>query len=397
MMNFLFISPDFPLTYNKFCASLMALGWNVFGIGSTPFHKLDPKLKELTEYVYIQNLNNYTDVFAAAKHLINKHGQMSGLESNNEHWLEQDAMLRSDLDIEGIKPQALEFYKYKSKMKIEFNEGKIATVPYVVTRSYKDAEVFVQEQGYPIFAKPNKGVGAKSTRKITNEIELHNMFAIPLAEDYIFEVYIEGNLYSYDGLTDKCGNLVFEAAHFFETPIDTLKSTGGECIYHTLRTIPEKLVAAGRAAVQAFDLKARFFHIEFFELAKPIKGVGEAGDFVGIEVNMRPAGGLTPEMMNAAKGINVYELWAECIHKESVPACKTSNDFYCTNVGRHSRKQYKYSSEQLHEKFPGSLVFFGHTSDDENPFGNDEVVGKFSTMEECKEFSIIVTQHNDQI
>lgn len=392
MMNFLFISPDFPLIYNKFCASLIDLGWNVFGIGGTLFQNLDPKLKELTEYVHVQNLNNYTDVFNAAKYLINKYGQMSGLESNNEHWLEQDAMLRSDFDIEGIRPQALEFYKYKSKMKIRFAAAEIATVPYVITRSYKDVEAFVKEHGYPIFAKPNKGVGAKSTCKITSEIELHNMFFNPLTEDYIFEVYIEGNLYSYDGLTDKCGNLVFEAAHFFETPIDTLKSTGGECIYHTLRTIPEKLAIAGRAAVKSFDLKARFFHIEFFELTKPIKNVGKAGDFIGVEVNMRPAGGLTPEMMNVAKGIDVYKLWAECIHEKNVPACKTSKDFYCTNIGRHSRKQYKYSAEQLHEKFPDNLVFLGHTSDEENPFGNDEVIGKFSTMEECKEFSTIATQ-----
>jgi len=389
-MNFLVLSPNFPPNFYKFCTSLQSLGWNVFGIGDAPADSLVCELSVLVEYVHVQNLGDYNAVLDAAKYLTGKFGQMSGLESNNEYWLEQDACLRRDLGIEGIKPDALEFYKYKSKMKTKFVAAKIATVPFVVTQDFCQAEAFAKEYGYPVFAKPNKGVGADSTCKMANEAELRDLFSKPLTKDYIFEVFIEGNLYSYDGLTDKRGKLVFEAAHYFETPIDKLKSTGGECVYHTLRTIPPKLAAVGSAAVQAFDLKARFFHIEFFELAKPIKDVGSVGDFVGVEVNMRPGGGFTPEMINAAKGIDVYELWAECMTAESVSASHTSDQYYCTNVCRHDRKQYKYSLEQICEMFPNQIVLSGHTCDEENPFGNFEIVGKFKTRKECRKFSDIV-------
>jgi biotin carboxylase len=391
-MNFLFFSPNFPPTFYKFCANLKSLTWNVFGIGDSPAANLRPELQHLTEYVRVQDLNNYDQVLNAAGYLTGKYGQMSGLESNNEYWLEQDACLRRDLDIQGIKPEALEFYKYKSKMKTKFTAAGIATVPCIVTRTFPDAETFAGKYGYPIFAKPDKGVGADSVCKITNESDLHALFSKPLTKDYIFEVFIKGNLYSYDGLTDKCGNLVFEASHYFETPIDKLKSTGEECIYHTLRVIPPKLAVAGRAAVKGFDLKARFFHIEFFELTEQIKDVGTVGDFVGVEVNMRPGGGFTPEMMNAAKDIDVHKLWAECMTAESVPACRTSNQCYCTNVCRHDRKQYKYSLDQIREKFGDKIVLSGHTCDEENPFGNFEIVGKFETLAECSEFSEMVRE-----
>ena len=51
MKNFVFISPNFPTNYWKFCAELKRNGMNVLGIGDCPYDQLMPELKaSLNEY-----------------------------------------------------------------------------------------------------------------------------------------------------------------------------------------------------------------------------------------------------------------------------------------------------------------------------------------------------------
>ena len=46
MKNFIFISPNFPLTYWKFCRELKNNGMRVLGIGDCPYYELMPELKD---------------------------------------------------------------------------------------------------------------------------------------------------------------------------------------------------------------------------------------------------------------------------------------------------------------------------------------------------------------
>ena len=53
-MNFVFVSPNFPLNYYHFVVALKKDGVNVLGIGDTPYDNLMEELKEaLTEYYFV--------------------------------------------------------------------------------------------------------------------------------------------------------------------------------------------------------------------------------------------------------------------------------------------------------------------------------------------------------
>ena len=80
--------------------------------------------------------------------------------------------------------------------------------------------------------------------------------------------------------------------------------------YWVLPEVPAQLKERGRATLKAFGVKSRFVHFEFFRLTKARKGLGEVGDFVGLETNMRPAGGYTPDMMNFAHSTDVAHTYA---------------------------------------------------------------------------------------
>ena len=66
MKNFIFISPNFPANYWKFCRELKNNGFNVLGIGDCPYYNLSVELKtSLNEYYKVGSLENYDEVFRA--------------------------------------------------------------------------------------------------------------------------------------------------------------------------------------------------------------------------------------------------------------------------------------------------------------------------------------------
>ncbi len=77
-----------------------------------------------------------------------------------------------------------------------------------------------------------------------------------------------------------------------------------EKLYETaISTLEPTLEKIGRECLKAFDVRERFFHIEFFQTA--------VDQYVSLEVNMRPPGGYTTDMFNYACDIDIYRTWAD--------------------------------------------------------------------------------------
>ena len=126
-MNFIFISPNFPTNYWKFCKELKNNGANVFGIGDQSYDDLSWELKDaLTEYYKVNTLENYDEVYRAVAFFTFKYGRIGWIESNNEYWLERDAMLRTDFNItSGFQNKDMQRIKFKSGMKAYYEKAGI--------------------------------------------------------------------------------------------------------------------------------------------------------------------------------------------------------------------------------------------------------------------------------
>ena len=125
-MNFVFISPQFPQTFWNFCDRLKKNGVNVLGIGDTPYDNLSQNVKDsLTEYYWLPSLENYNDVFRAVAFFSFKYGKIDWVESNNEYWLELDAHIRTDFNINtGVKSDRIKGFKSKALMKKQYEKIK---------------------------------------------------------------------------------------------------------------------------------------------------------------------------------------------------------------------------------------------------------------------------------
>ena len=347
-MNFIFLSPYFPNNFYNFCVELKNAGVNVLGIGDTPYQELRRELKEsLTEYYRVDNMEDYSQLIKAGGYFTHKYGKIDRIESHNEHWLETDARLRTDFNVAGLKIDEIESMKYKSKMKEVFNQAGLNTARGKVMNNLAEAEAFTAEVGYPVVVKPDNGVGAADTYKIENHGELVEFFNKKLELDYIMEEYIQGKIHTFDGLTDKDGNIVFSSSMVYKGGIMETVNEGLDMYYYIPRQLPEDIVEAGMKTAEAFDLQERFFHFEYFKM--------DDGRIVALEVNVRPPGGLTLDMFNYANDINIYKAYAELVAQGSFNE-DISRKYNCFYVGRKNFINYKHNLEDILNNYGDYIV-----------------------------------------
>lgn len=356
-MNFVFISPNFPETYWNFCDRLKRGGANVLGIGDAPYDDLDDRLKlSLTEYYRVYTLESYDQVFRAVAYFSFKYGKIDWLESNNEYWLEQDARLRTDFNITtGVNASDIGKFKSKAEMKKYYALGNIPTARQQKSVDLDSAREFVARVGYPIVVKPEIGVGAAETFKVCDEQELEHFFANFPSIPYVMEEFIFGDIYSYDAIVDSHSEPLFESSAKFPPSVMDVVNRQLDLSYYVLADVPEALRRLGRTTVKAFGVCSRFVHFEFFRLSVAKPGLGEVGDFVGLEVNMRPAGGYTPDMMNFAHSTDVYSIWADMVLHDKRLLAESGDDHLCVYYARRDFRNYLHSHEQVLARY-GSVM-----------------------------------------
>ena len=351
MQNFIFISPNFPTNYWQFCRELKNNGLNVLGIGDQPYEELKPELKaSLNEYYKVNSLENYDEVYRAVAFFTFKYGRIDWLESNNEYWLERDAMVD---DLAGCK-------------------------------------AFVEQVGYPVVVKPDNGVGASDTHRLSSDKELEAFLAYKEKEHpdvaYIMEEFVRAEVNSYDAIIDAHGNPIFEAGNVSPVSIMDIVNNDDNSIYYIIKDLPEDTRAAGRAAVKSFGVKSRFVHFEFFRMTEDQSSMGKKGQIVALEVNMRPCGGFTPDMIDFARSTNVYKIWADMIAFGGTDM-PVGEHYYCAFAGRRDGKSFVYSHEQLMQKYQDNMRMVDRIPEAlSGAMGNQMYVATFSTRDEMEKF-----------
>lgn len=347
-MNYLVISPYYPENFQQFTLELAKKGITVLGIGQEPYEQLGPDLQgALTEYFRVNNLEDLDEVKRAAAFLFYKHGPIDRVESHNEHWLETDAALRTQFDIFGVKSHHLKKTKLKSEMKKYFQKAGVPVAPGQVVKSEKDIAKAVKKIGFPMIAKPDNGVGASGTFKLTEKADLETFKeAWDGNTVYFFEKFVNSStITTYDGLIDHDGNVVFETSlTYVHTPLELMLS-GKDNAYYIEKEVDPKLAEYGKAIVKTFGMKERFFHIEFFK---------EGDDYIAIEYNNRMAGGFTVEAYNYAHSIDLFRDYANVVTGDTVEERKFEPQ-YCLVATRRDTTDYVHSADDIHQRFAGKI------------------------------------------
>ena len=388
-MNFVFISPNFPEAYRWFCIRLKENGVNVLGVGDCPYEGLHPDLKRaLTEYYRVDSLENYDQVLRAVGYFTGQYGKIDWVESNNEYGLELDAQLRTDFNITtGLKSHEIEKYTSKFAMKEYYRKAGIPCARCCPVTTLDDALAFTHEVGYPVIVKPDNGVGAIATWKLQSDEDTVAFFNELPPVPYLMEEYVTGVVTTYDGVCDSRGEVLFAASHITRNSIMDMVNEGVPTYYYVDKEVPADVEAAGKATLKAFGASSRFFHLEFVRLTEGKEGLGKRGDIVALEVNMRPAGGFTPDMLNFSQSADVYQIWADMVAFDELRHTYDGPHTYCIYAGRRDENHYRLSLPQLQERCGSHAKLFTRMPDAlAGTMGNQVAIACFDTLEEVDDF-----------
>lgn len=349
-LNFVMISPHFPTNFETFAVRLRENGFNTLGIADAPYESLSEGLRNaLTEYYRVDNMEDYDQVYRAVGYFAHKYGRIDRIESHNEYWLELDAKLRTDFNVFGYKNEDMHAIKTKSQMKEIFRAAGLKVAQGRVFHSDEEARQLAQELNFPVIIKPDSGVGASDTYKIKSAQELEAFFGYRHPEvQYIMEEFIDGDIVTFDGLADINGNIVFYSSlEYSEAVLDTV-AKDGDMFYYVPREISPKLVELGKQCVEAFKVRERFFHFEFFR-------VKQTNELMPLEINCRPPGGLTIDMWNYANDFDVFNEYAHIV-KENKFYSHITHPWNVVYISRKANKNYVNSIQAICEKFSDRII-----------------------------------------
>ncbi len=389
MKNFIFISPNFPVTYWRFCKELKANGLRVLGIGDCPYNELTQEQRNsMDEYYKVSSLENYDEVFRAVAFYTFKYGKIDWLESNNEYWLERDAKLRTEFHItSGFQEEDMVRTRYKSGMKAYYAKAGIPTARYHLVKDFAASKEFANKVGYPVVVKPDNGVGANATYKLQSDSDLEFFFATKdNSVQYIMEEFVNGEVRTYDAIINSKGEPIFESGNVTCQSLMDVVNNADNSLFYIVKELPEVMKQLGRRTVEAFGVKSRFVHFEYFVLLADQEGLGKKGDIFGLEVNMRPPGGYAPELANFANSVDVYKIWADMIAFDSSLVPLNGPHYFCGFCGRRDGKNFKMNHDDIMREFGHKMKLVGRTPEAlSGAMANQMYVGNYDTEEEMLE------------
>ena len=210
----------------------------------------------------------------------------------------------------------------------------------------------------------------------------------PEGVPYIMEEFVNAEVNSYDAIIDSNGNPIFETGNVTPMSVMDIVNNNDNSIYYIVKDLPEDTREAGRATVKSFGVKSRFVHFEFFRLNEDHEGLGKKGQIMALEVNMRPCGGFTPDMINFAHSTNVYKIWADMIAYDSTMMSVGEHQF-CAFAGRRDGKNFKLDHEALMAKYGSHMRMVDRIPDAlSGAMGNQMYVATFPTQEEMDQFYV---------
>lgn len=349
-LNFVMISPHFPTNFETFAHRLHEAGINTLGIADTPYEQLSEGLRNhLTEYYRVDNMEDYDQVYRAVAYFAHKYGKIDRIESHNEYWLELDARLRTDFNVFGYKNEDMLAIKTKAQMKEVFRQAGMKVAKGRVFTDDADARKLAKELKFPVIIKPNSGVGASDTYKIKSAKELEDFFGYKTpGVEYIMEEFIDGDIVTYDGLCDHEGNIVFDAGLEYSQVVLDIVSEDNDMFFYVNPKLSEDLIALGKRCVEAFNVRERFFHFEFFRIR-------ETGEIIPLEINCRPPGGATIDMWNYANDFDVFKEYANIVLGRPF-ASDITRPYYCFYMSRKEKNNYKNSLDDIWNQFGTNII-----------------------------------------
>ena len=101
---------------------------------------------------------------------------------------------------------------------------------------------------------------------------------------------------------------------------------------------------------------------------------------------MRPPGGYSPDMMNWANDIDVYNIYSDMVVYDH-SNYYTNRPYHCVYCGRRDGKNYYYNNDAITAMYENHIMMNERMPDIlSGAMGNYTYTARFETLEEVNEF-----------
>ncbi len=322
MPHVVFIAPRFLENTNRYVRSFAALdGVSLSLVSADPASAIPESLRtKVAGHYRIDDCMDPKALTTAVRALSNGVGRVDRLAGALEQLQVPMAEVRDVLGIEGIGSEVARNFRDKDRMKDVLRAARVPVANSGLATSSHALRTFIDRVGYPIIVKPQAGVGARATYRITSDEDLAAMEAqgvVPTAARPLqIEEFVRAREHTCETVTVKGKAVWRSGTRYFPTPLEVLESPWIQyCVllprededteWTKFHPINDAALAAlfGKSAGTAAG--TALTHMEWF--------LRDDGTSLVNEVGVRPPGvGIMP-LMSIAHESDFWADWAELV------------------------------------------------------------------------------------
>ncbi len=322
MPHVVFIAPRFLENTNRYVRSFAALpGVTLSLVSADPESAIPESLRaKVAGHYRIDNCVDGNALAVAVRALGQGVGRVDRLAGALEQLQMPMAEVRDALGIEGIGAEVARSFRDKDRMKDVLRAAGVPVARSGLATSMGALRTFVDRVGFPVIVKPQAGVGARATFRITSLADLDALAAqgvIP-TEDRPLQVeeFVRAREHTCETVTVK-GKVVWRSGtRYFPTPLEVIESPWIQyCVllpredqdteWTKFHPVNEAALTALFGASAHTAAGTALTHMEWF--------LRDDGSALVNEVGVRPPGvGIMP-LMSIAHEADLWADWAELV------------------------------------------------------------------------------------
>ncbi len=322
MAHVVFIAPRFLENTNRFVKAFAALGdVELSVVSADPEQAIPAALKKrVVSHYRIDNpmdAGQLTQAVGAIGRSVKRVDRLAGALEQLQMPL---AQVRDALDIEGLRVETARSFRDKDRMKAVLRKAGVPVAKSALATSARDLEAFVEQVGYPVIVKPQAGVGARATYRVTSREDLAALAkqgVVPSPERPLqAEEFVRAREHTCETVTVRGEPVWHSGTRYYPSPLEVLETPWVQyCVLlpreetdtdHT-RFHPKNKAALAALFGDAAKTAAgsALTHMEWF--------LREDGTALVNEVGVRPPGvGIMP-LMSIAHEMDFWDAWAELV------------------------------------------------------------------------------------
>ena len=274
----------------------------------------DPE--QIADLVEIEDLKDFEALCGAVQKITDHVGPVDRLIAVSEATLGIAAEVRAAFGIPGPRPEDVELYLNKLRMKEAVAEAGIRAPRFASCDSAESTVDFARATGFPLILKPVSGAGSRGVHRVEDEATLTTLLEQIDTGDYELEEFIEGPIYHVDGFAGEDSQIPFMAVSRYVNDCLAFEAAGQPLGSVVVQASPlrSRVEEFARRCVSALNMAFMPFHLELFVTA--------GGDLVFLEIAGRIGGAEVPYLTEKVFGINLFQPWlaALCGEKVTIPA-----------------------------------------------------------------------------